>query len=82
MTAAQYNEYQRQADVIDQTKKWNEEKKKELRGRKRLSPSDVKKPVTIYIKQSEIDTIGGMNELKVVLENYTLDLLTIKNKAQ
>lgn len=80
MTAAQYNEYQRQADVIDEAKKWKEEK--ELRGRKRLNPSDVKKPVTIYIKQSEVDAIGGMNELKVVLENHIKYLLTIKNKAQ
>ena len=80
MTAAQYNEYQRQADVIDQTKKWNEEK--ELRGRKRLDPSDIKKPVTIYIKQSEVDALGGMNELKTALENHVTYLLTIKNKAQ
>lgn len=55
---------------------------KELRGRKRLDPSDVKKPVTIYIKQSEVDAIGGMNELKIALENHVTYLLTIKNKAQ
>ena len=54
----------------------------ELRGRKRLNPSEIKKPVTIYIKQSEVDAIGGMNELKVALEKYVADLLTIKNKAQ
>ena len=28
MTAAQYNEYQRQADVIEETKKWKEEEMK------------------------------------------------------
>lgn len=55
---------------------------KELRGRKRLNPSDVKKPVTIYIKQSEVDAIGGMNELKTALENHVTYLLTIKTKAQ
>ena len=55
---------------------------KELRGRKRLNPSEVKKPVTIYVKQSEVDAIGGMNILKFTLEKYVADLLTIKNKAQ
>jgi hypothetical protein len=30
MTPAQYNEYQRQADVIEQEKKWKEEQEKKM----------------------------------------------------
>jgi hypothetical protein len=30
MTPAQYNEYQRQADVIEQAKKWKEEQEKKM----------------------------------------------------
>jgi hypothetical protein len=52
---------------------------KEFRGRKRLDPSEVKKPVTIYIKQFGIDAVGGMDELKIALEKYVADLIIIKS---
>ena len=45
MTPAQYNEYQRQADVIDEAKRWEEERKS-----KEISDEEIFKGIIEHCK--------------------------------
>jgi len=54
MTSAQFNEYQRQAEVIEQAKKWEEERKS-----KEISDEEIEKAIDAYFPKTDINARWG-----------------------
>jgi hypothetical protein len=59
MTPAQYNEYQRQADVIEQTKRWEEER-------------IIKKAHNNIARIKGIEYSPTSNEIQIEIDNIKL----------
>lgn len=45
---------------------------KETRGRKKLPENEKKKPLTLFLTQTQIEILGGETETKKLLQNYSL----------
>lgn len=52
----------------------------ETRGRKKLPENKKKKPITLFLTNEEIDLLGGGDEAKTLLTNYSK--LKIKQNAK
>ena len=52
--------------------------KEENRGRRKLQDDDLKSPVTLYIKKSEIELMGGRLPFIDILTEHAMSLIKAK----
>jgi membrane protein involved in colicin uptake len=66
MTPAQYNEYQRQADVIEQAKKWEEEQKNKQMTSIEYLVKEFSKYYAIHQLEDEIEKAKKMHKQEIM----------------